>query len=107
MMARFTEKKGLVDGLRACAEARRRGADFTVTIVGDAISGDEAGARIKAELHQIASVPELKDRMQFAGFVPAAKSRELMRQHDIYLCPSKHARDGDAEGGSPVSLTEA
>ena len=107
MLGRFTEKKGLIDGLRACVEARRRGGDFLVTIVGDAVSGDKTSASIKAELHKIAASPELNNRVCFAGSVSVAKSRVLMREHDIFLCPSKHARDGDAAGGSPVSLTEA
>ena len=25
----------------------------------------------------------------------------------MFLCPSKHSKDGDAEGGSPVVLTQA
>jgi colanic acid/amylovoran biosynthesis glycosyltransferase len=107
MMARFTEKKGFADGLRACLEARKLGADFSVTIVGDAVAGDESGTRIKTELHEIAAQPELAGRVNFTGFVPVAKSREILRAHDIYLCPSKHAASGDAEGGSPVALTEA
>lgn len=107
MMARFTEKKGLTDGLRACVEAARQGAHFEVTIVGDSSPADAAGLQIKAELLEIAGASALKGRVAFTGFVPAAKSRMLMREHDIYLCPSKHANGGDAEGGSPVSLTEA
>lgn len=107
MMARFTEKKGFTDGLRACLEARKLGADFSVTVVGDAVDGDEAGLGIKSELHGIAAQPELAGRVNFTGFVPVARSREIFREHDIYLCPSKHAASGDAEGGSPVALTEA
>jgi colanic acid/amylovoran biosynthesis glycosyltransferase len=103
MMARFVEKKGLPDGLRACCEAIRRGADLRVTIVGD--STDEAGDAIKRELNSAAaSIPQ---RVEFTGFLKPADAHAVLRRAHIFLCPSKHGADGDAEGGSPVSLTEA
>lgn len=105
MVARFVEKKGLVDGLRACALARSRGADLTVTIIGDAT--DPTGQRIKTELQEIAGSPELIGLVKFAGFLPLDETRRLISQHNVFLSPSKHAANGDAEGGSPVALTEA
>ncbi len=107
MMARFIEKKGLPDGLRACSEAARKGAPIEVMIIGDATPGDAAGAKIKAELHEIAASDDLRGRVNFAGFLKPVEARALLRQADIFLCPSKHAADGDAEGGSPLALTEA
>jgi colanic acid/amylovoran biosynthesis glycosyltransferase len=35
------------------------------------------------------------------------QTRALLAEHDVYMCPSKRAANGDAEGGSPVALTEA
>ena len=105
MVGRFVEKKGLADGLRACALARASGVDLSVTIVGDA--SDDAGRKIKSELESISGTPELDGRVRFAGFLPLENTRDLLNQHHVFLCPSKHAGDGDAEGGSPVVLTEA
>jgi colanic acid/amylovoran biosynthesis glycosyltransferase len=105
MMARFVEKKGLPDGLRACAEACRHGTELEITIIGDAT--DEPGARIKAELHEIAAGHQLQGRVTFAGFLAPAEARLVLRKADVFLCPSKHSADGDAEGGSPLALTEA
>jgi colanic acid/amylovoran biosynthesis glycosyltransferase len=105
MMARYVEKKGLPDGLRACAAACRNGADLEVTIIGD--STDEPGARIKAELQGLALSDPLRGRVTFAGFLPPAEARLVLRKGDVFLCPSKHSADGDAEGGSPLALTEA
>jgi colanic acid/amylovoran biosynthesis glycosyltransferase len=107
MIARFTEKKGFVDGLRACAVACARGANLSVTVVGDASKEDEVGQRIKRELHEIASLPELEGKVRFTGFLPLCETRALLNEHNVFLCPSKHAANGDAEGGSPVALTEA
>lgn len=107
MVARFVEKKGFVDGLRACALARHLGVKLKVTIVGDASAEDAAGNKIKQELQELARGPELAGLVYFAGFLPLHKTRELMKEQNVFLCPSRHASNGDAEGGSPVALTEA
>ena len=107
MVGRFTEKKGFADGLQACIAARSRGVDLRVTIIGDTLHDDAAGMQIKRELAELAQEPGLTGRLEFTGFLPLEKTREIIRAHDVFLCPSRHAASGDAEGGSPVSLTEA
>ncbi len=107
MMARFVAKKGFPDGLRACAQAVDQGIDLAVTIIGDATEGDSASEAIRDELHTLASQPALAGRVSFAGFRSPAEVQSLLYQHDIFLVPSLHAPDGDAEGGAPVALTEA
>jgi colanic acid/amylovoran biosynthesis glycosyltransferase len=107
MMARFVEKKGLVDGLEACAAARRRGLDLTVRIVGDAGNDDSAGQLIKKQLLDLAAGPELTGRVEFCGFVKPEDTKTIMRDCHVFLCPSKHGKNRDGEGGSPLSLTEA
>lgn len=107
MVGRFTEKKGLADGVRACLAARLRGVNLKVTVIGDALDHDPAGLQIKHELLELAREPELSGRLELTGFLPLDKTREIMRAHNVFLCPSKHATSGDAEGGSPVTLTEA
>jgi glycosyltransferase involved in cell wall biosynthesis len=107
MVGRFVEKKGMVDGLRACAFARQRGVDLRVTIIGDASSNDSAGAAIGQELRQIASEESLSGLVRFTGFLSAGETNALLARHNVLLCPSRHAANGDAEGGSPVILTEA
>jgi colanic acid/amylovoran biosynthesis glycosyltransferase len=107
MVARFVEKKGFADGLRACAMASVNGTRLSVTVVGDASADDEAGQKIKRELREISRHPGLAGKVRFLGFVPLQETRTLLKEHNIFLCPSKHAVSGDAEGGSPVVLTEA
>jgi colanic acid/amylovoran biosynthesis glycosyltransferase len=107
MVGRFVEKKGFVDGLRACALAASEGTPIDVTIVGDASSNDSAGLKIKEQLQVLAESRELVGHVRFAGFIPLEQTRAALSGHDVLLCPSKHATDGDAEGGSPVILTEA
>jgi colanic acid/amylovoran biosynthesis glycosyltransferase len=107
MVGRFVEKKGFVDGLRACLEARLCGVDLRVTVIGDPGVNDRAGRQIKESLFKLASEAGLSGRVAFTGFLSMGKTRETIREHQIVLCPSKHATNGDAEGGSPVVLTEA
>jgi colanic acid/amylovoran biosynthesis glycosyltransferase len=105
MIARFVEKKGFEDGLAACIAARKLGVDLAVEIIGD--GNDAVGARIKAQLQLIAASPELNGRVTFHGFLKPAEARAIICASDVFLCPSKMSSDGDAEGGSPVALTEA
>ena len=109
MVGRFIEKKGLVDGLTACAKASAIGVDLSVTIIGDALPDgwDPIGQRIKHELLEIAQSPELANRVHFKGSLPHDDTLEVLRNSDIFLCPSRHATSGDAEGGLPVVLIEA
>jgi colanic acid/amylovoran biosynthesis glycosyltransferase len=107
MVGRFVEKKGLLDGLRACSQASSLGVDLSVTIVGGPLSYDAAGQVIKDELHALAKRPELDGRVRFTGFLSLQETRSLLATQDVLLCPSKQAANGDAEGGSPVVLTEA
>jgi colanic acid/amylovoran biosynthesis glycosyltransferase len=107
MVGRFVEKKGLPDGLAACALALSRGVDLRVTIVGGASPDDVEGRRIGDELRRVAAGPHLQGRVTFTGFLTARETAAIVASHDIFLCPSRHAGNGDAEGGSPVALTEA
>lgn len=107
MIGRFIPKKGFEDGLAACVQAVHRGVDAHVTIIGGPSPGDTTGQAIDETLHALAKDPDLEGRIHFAGFVKPDQARELLRKHHVFLCPSKHAPNGDAEGGSPVALTEA
>jgi len=107
MMARFVEKKGFLDGLEACARARRSGVSLKVRIVGDAADSEPGAQEIKTRLAELAARPYLRGCVSFEGFVPPRQATAIMKDCDVFLCPSKHSKDGDAEGGSPVVLTEA
>ena len=102
--ATFREKKGIPDALRAVARARRIYPRLQVTLLGDATQkpGDrEEKTRI------LALLPALEGTVQCLGFQPHSVFRNALLQHHIFLSPSRTARDGDTEGGAPVSLLEA
>ena len=46
------------------------------------------------------------DRVEWCGFLPYDRYLEAIRSAHIFLQPSVHAEDGDAEGGAPVTITE-
>jgi colanic acid/amylovoran biosynthesis glycosyltransferase len=49
----------------------------------------------------------MADRVHFTGRLPHDEALDMLANSDIFLCPSKHATSGDAEGGLPVTLIEA
>jgi colanic acid/amylovoran biosynthesis glycosyltransferase len=105
MVGRFVEKKGLPDGLAACLHAAQRGVNLRVTIIGDELDTD--GQEIKRQLVSLAAKPALAGRVFFTGFVSQPEMLGILKQQNILLCPSKHAANGDAEGGMPFVLAEA
>ena len=107
MVGRFIEKKGLVDGLVACAKAFASGVNLSVTIVGDSPIDAPGDTRIREQLSAIAQSSQMADRVHFTGRLPHDETLDVLANNDIFLCPSKHATSGDAEGGLPVTLIEA
>jgi colanic acid/amylovoran biosynthesis glycosyltransferase len=107
MVGRFVEKKGLVDGLTACAKATASGVNLSVTIIGDTLPGDPVGQGIKQELAAIIESFRMTNHVNFKGTMSHEETVQLLAAHDILLCPSKHSTNGDAEGGLPFVLTEA
>jgi colanic acid/amylovoran biosynthesis glycosyltransferase len=105
MVGRFAEKKGFPDGLRAFAQFLERGGSGQVTIVG---GRDAPGAKtIERALREIIRKNELKEYVDFRGFVAPDELRETYRKHRVLLSPSVGAESGDNEGGAPVTLIEA
>lgn len=100
MAATFTEKKGIPDGIRALAEVADD-VDVRLTLIGDAGQKEEKD-RILDTLRSTG----MADRTRLPGYVPHERLLEEARDHHLFLQPSRHARDGDNEGGAPVTLIE-
>lgn len=97
-IGRLVEKKGFDDGLAAIDRARHDGSSARWTIVGDGPERDRL-ARLAQELG-------VEEYVTFLGAVPHDQTLELLATHDVLLCPSRTATDGDQEG-IPVVLMEA
>jgi glycosyltransferase involved in cell wall biosynthesis len=98
MIGRFTEKKGLIYGLRAFAEAQRQGRTARLTIAG--------GGEREAELRRFVAEHGLDDHVRFAGVLTPEEVADLLRTADVLMAPSVVARDHDREG-SPITIREA
>ncbi len=97
----FTEKKGVVDGLLALQKVKE---PFELTLVGDAPASNAGALSYKASVEE--TLKDCSFPVRRLGYIsPDALKAELLRA-DILLHPSRHAADGDAEGGFPVVLTE-
>jgi colanic acid/amylovoran biosynthesis glycosyltransferase len=105
MAAAFVEKKGIPDGVRAVARlARSR--PIELTLVGDADVRRDAQDEKRRILDAIAA-EGIGREVRLLGFQSHAVLAREMAQHHVFLQPSRHAADGDSEGGAPVSLIEA
>ena len=84
---RFLYWKGMNMGLRAVAEARARGVDVRLTMVG---SGPDEG-----EWRRLAGELGLEDAVDWRGWVPQSELIDLYRSHDALLFPSLHDSSGN------------
>jgi colanic acid/amylovoran biosynthesis glycosyltransferase len=97
--ASFREKKGIPYALEAVANVRRGGLDARLTLIGE---GPDA-AEIEATINRL----NLQEIVVRRPYVSHAELVAEYASHDILLQPSVTARDGDSEGGTPVTIIEA
>lgn len=100
-VAAFREKKGHVDTVNAFADAIAQWPDMHLTLI-----GAKPGEVCDAVTRTIQS-RGLGDKV---SLLPGVKFNELhavMGEHHVFIHPSRHAHDGDCEGGAPVVLLDA
>jgi colanic acid/amylovoran biosynthesis glycosyltransferase len=102
--ARFIEKKGLPDALRAVGIAARE-VPLEFVVVG-AAADDPEGRREQRRIQAAVAEAGLGDRLRFLGSLPMPRLLEEAARCHVLLHPSKHASDGDHEGGYPVICIE-
>lgn len=99
-LARLTEKKGHRDAIHAVAKAAREVA-INFTIVGaDADVTQEDLRKLAVELG-VGECVHFEERVDFQ------RLHEYLAGFDLFLHPSRTAKDGDCEGGAPVVLIDA
>lgn len=94
MVGRFVPKKGLVYGLRAFADVRRRRGRGRLVIVGD-------GA-LRPRLEATARDEGVTPHVAFAGVRSHAAVASLLGTADVLLAPSVTTANGDRESGTLV-----
>lgn len=100
-IASFREKKGHIDTINAFANALNRWPDMHLTLVGAA----------PGEVYDsVTRIIEARGIAKKVSVLPGVQFNELyatMRGHHVFIHPSRHAGDGDCEGGAPVVLLDA
>lgn len=104
MAGRPVEKKGHWYGLLAFERICR---DFPHVVLRMIIGGrtpreNEHVLRMRRFIEE----KGITDKVEWCGFLSYDRYLESIRSAHIFLQPSVHAEDGDAEGGAPVTITE-
>lgn len=100
----FREKKGIPDAIEALGRLARR-AEVALTVIGDSDGSPASDAEKQKIVHALAT-HGLCDRTRMLGYQPHATLIAEALDHHIFLSPSVTAKNGDTEGGAPVSLIE-
>lgn len=101
----FREKKGIPYALRALGMLARD-IELEITLIGGA--GDDASSiEEERKILQAVDSNNLSNRVRLLGYQPHEIFLDELYRHDVFLSPSVTARDGDTEGGAPVSIIEA
>ena len=103
---RFVEKKGMPFAVEAVKRLRSKaGVGVRLTIIGDS---DKEGTLTDEKRRILEAIEEhgVADAVTLTGFLPHDELMKMVYDHHVFLAPSVHASDGDAEGGFPVILTE-
>lgn len=100
-VASFREKKGHIDTVSAFAKALEQWPDMHLTLV-----GAEPGGIYDAIEHIVLS-RGIADKVSLLPGVAFNKLHSMMAEHHVFIHPSRHASDGDCEGGAPVVLLDA
>jgi colanic acid/amylovoran biosynthesis glycosyltransferase len=93
------EKKGPIDAVTIFSTAAAKMPGLELHIAGN--------GRYRTEVEQALDSAGLRSRAVFHGYVSYDKYRAILADCDVVLVPSRHAADGDSEGGAPVVCIEA
>ena len=102
--AAFREKKGIPTALEALA-LMQKDIPLEITIIGDA-PADARGQHEKRRILDTLARTGLGGRTRLLGYLPYGTLMAEAERHHLFLSPSQTARDGDTEGGAPVSIIE-
>jgi colanic acid/amylovoran biosynthesis glycosyltransferase len=99
LAASFREKKGIPYALEALARYREQALEATLTLIGE--GPDEA------EIMALIKTLGLEGAVETRPYVAYHELLEEFGRHHVLIQPSVTARDGDSEGGLPVTIIEA
>lgn len=100
-VASFREKKGHAHTVAAFADALERWPDMHLTLIG-AVPGE-----IEDSISGVIHARGIEDKVSLLPGVGFDQLHAAMGEYHVFIHPSRHARDGDCEGGAPVVLLDA
>ena len=108
MSASFKEKKGIPYAVEAFGRVKRLHPKqpLQLTLLGDASRAPGESSEKRKILDKIDEW-KLRDSVTLLGYQPYPVFFQELYKHHLFLSPSVEAQNGDTEGGSPVSITEA
>lgn len=101
----FREKKGFPFALEAVGRLKSQGLGVEVAIIGDA-SRDPRSHPEKRRIVETIRRWGLESCTKLLGYQPHAVLFEQAYRYHVFISPSVTARDGDTEGGAPVTIIE-
>jgi colanic acid/amylovoran biosynthesis glycosyltransferase len=101
---RAVEKKGHEFAVRAFARARREMPRLRLSLM--IMAGSKPERERLAALHELVASEGVADAVDFPPPRSYTEYRRSLYDYHVYFAPSMHAKNGDAEGGSPVSVSD-
>jgi glycosyltransferase involved in cell wall biosynthesis len=102
-LAHCTREKGLFDTLSGIALARQKLAERNSPItLRLQIAGTFVSAEEKAEFERLIVQPEMKELVEYFGFVSGEQKNRLLREADLFCFPTYYENENQ-----PVNLIEA
>lgn len=103
----FTEKKGLPYALEAFALVREKHRNLEFILIGGVPNETQPEfLRTREAIFNVIEKYNLKDSVKLLGYLPYDEYIKVAQEAHIFISPSVHAKDGDTEGGAPVSIIE-
>jgi colanic acid/amylovoran biosynthesis glycosyltransferase len=104
MACRAIEKKGLIYGLHAFANVAQRHRNLRLDMI---LCGESKGClRLIREIKSAAAERGIANSITWYGAQRYDDYLRIAERAHLYLAPSVHAANGDAEGGCPMAVIE-
>lgn len=100
-VASFREKKGHADCITAFAGALHQFPNMSLTLIGN---GD---LKLRERMQHLVTQLGILDRVRFLPGIDLEILHETMKDHHVFIQPSRHTSDKDSEGGAPIVLLDA
>jgi len=101
---RMVGTKGHDLALRAFARVHRKNSRTHLGMI--LIAPERGASEAFRPVHDALREERLGDAVTIHGFMPYPQYLEALASYHVFLQPSRHLPDGDAEGGAPVAMIE-